>query len=341
MFKEILKKFWFVALLAILAVGFIGYFAWQEKQNEPVQIATKQVDGNYLIYSGDQEISLTADELYETLVDDYAVSTVYSALERYTIDALYETTGEMNDVASQYSQYLLMSYDSETLDKELKAMGFGGVDDLSNYYIYIQKRSLFIQDYLKEHQEDAKAYIEANNSKVISHILVSVEDVGSTTKDDDTTILVANATEEEQAKLDNVLSLLETTDFTEVAYEYSDDTGSASNYGSLGYYDTSVAANYVSEFSAVANTLKEGEVSEATLSEYGWHIIKCDASTFETLVENDYFLSQAESIYANEIVLAVFDKANELGIEIKDENIKTMIQEILDTMTETESEAGE
>lgn len=62
-------------------------------------------------------------------------------------------------------------------------------------------------------------------------------------------------------------------DFAALAKEFSEDTGTKENGGSLGTttYDTT---KYVPEFTEGFKKLKEGEISDLVKSDYGYHIIK-------------------------------------------------------------------
>jgi len=62
-------------------------------------------------------------------------------------------------------------------------------------------------------------------------------------------------------------------DFAELATEYSQDPGSASNGGSLGYFPR---GKMVPEFEEVAFGLEVGGISEPVQSQFGFHIIKVD-----------------------------------------------------------------
>ncbi len=63
------------------------------------------------------------------------------------------------------------------------------------------------------------------------------------------------------------------SEFAELATEYSQDPGSASNGGSLGYFPR---GKMVPEFEEVAFGLEIGGVSEPVQSQFGFHIIKVD-----------------------------------------------------------------
>jgi len=331
--KELIKKYWFVGLVAVFALIFLGIYAGSEIKNRPTTVKTAQEDGKYLIYRLGED-TYTADELYEDLYPANALSNVFVRYDYMVVNKAYETTTEMNDIASSNAQYLISAYGEDTIDSELKAMGFKGSEDLVNYYIYLQKSNQFLKDiFTNDQSELVDSFIAENNPKIISHILVKVANVETVTNSDGTTTLVAHPTEEEQAKLDEVVSKLGTEDFAELAKQYSEDS-SASNGGSLGYYDATVAAGYVPEFSAAADPLTEGQVTEPVLSQYGYHIIRCDASTKEALLANDSFIAQLQSKYPTVYQKAVLAKGAELGIEIADADIAQQIQDVIATAEE-------
>ncbi len=60
-------------------------------------------------------------------------------------------------------------------------------------------------------------------------------------------------------------------DFAELARKYSQDPGSGSRGGDLGWADPST---FVPAFESVMQTLDEGEISEPFKSHFGWHIMQ-------------------------------------------------------------------
>ena len=60
-------------------------------------------------------------------------------------------------------------------------------------------------------------------------------------------------------------------DFGQLAKDYSDDTGSAEQYGSLGTFGK---GQMVPEFEQTAFSMQPGEVSEPFRTSFGWHIVK-------------------------------------------------------------------
>lgn len=62
-------------------------------------------------------------------------------------------------------------------------------------------------------------------------------------------------------------------DFAELARKFSEDPGSASQGGYLGYF---TADRMVEPFSKAAFAMKPGEISDPVKSEFGWHVIKVE-----------------------------------------------------------------
>jgi parvulin-like peptidyl-prolyl isomerase len=65
----------------------------------------------------------------------------------------------------------------------------------------------------------------------------------------------------------------EDADWFEIADEHSDDTGSGSRGGDLGWYDPD-ASPFVPEFTETLAELEVGEISEPIRTEFGWHVIQ-------------------------------------------------------------------
>ena len=119
--EEFFKKFWFIIVIAVLAVGFVGYYAIYSAKNAPVTVETKQKDGKYLIYSLNDD-AYTADELYDELYSQLGESAAITSYERMVVDKAIETTSEMKETAANSAAYLLQNYKSAELDSELKKM---------------------------------------------------------------------------------------------------------------------------------------------------------------------------------------------------------------------------
>ncbi len=327
--REILKRFWFVGLIAVLFVGFIIVYIAQMISSLPVVKDPYQVDGQYIIYTINGE-NYTADEFYEDMYDSLGISAVYYAFEHAVCDAAVETTEDMKTYATTYATYLLEYYGESTLASQMQSLGYTDASDAYDYYIYIQKSLIVRQNYLRDHYEDIiEPFIEEKDPKIISHILISVEDIEETEDEDGNTVYVANPTDEEQAKLDAVLEALANgEDFADVAIEYSDDT-TAEDGGYLGYFDNDNDSSYVDVFAEAAMTISAGEMTEVIVSEYGYHIIYCDTDDFEDLIENTDFINAVFDYDEDAYFWALFDTAESVGISIADDELyATLLEEL-------------
>ncbi|WP_069871224.1 peptidylprolyl isomerase [Fusibacter sp. 3D3] len=120
-------------------------------------------------------------------------------------------------------------------------------------------------------------------------------------------------------------------DFAELAKEYSQDPGSASNGGSLGFFATGVM---VPEFEEVAFGLPVGEISDPVQSSFGYHIIRVDeiqtindmiaAGEDETVINqhkeelkktisDEYFTKKMEALKSAATVETFMDKVTDIA----------------------------
>ncbi|MCI5972163.1 MAG: peptidylprolyl isomerase [Anaerococcus sp.] len=106
--------------------------------------------------------------------------------------------------------------------------------------------------------DEIKKYFEDNKDEFVkvdaSHILVQDEETAKEIKE----------------KINNG------EDFAKLAEEYSTDTASAKNGGSVGAFSK---GQMVKEFEDAAFSMKEGEVSDPVKSQFGYHIIKVNKIT--------------------------------------------------------------
>ena len=145
-----------------------------------------------------------------------------------------------------------------------------------------------IQEYYDEHLDSYK-------SATVSHILIKDEETAKEIRE-----RAANG-----------------EDFATLAKEYSEDTGTKDNGGSLGTvaYDTT---QYVQEFTDAFKKLNEGEISEPVSSTYGYHIIKVTDIKQKTFDESkDSIKTQLETEKKNEIYTSSIEQWK------KDYNVKT------------------
>ncbi len=324
--KELIKKYWFIGLIAVLLVAFIGLYSYDVYKNRDVVITNKQIDGKYVAYTIDDE-PVYADDLYASLYQDSGLSQAIVAYERMIFDAGYETTDEMKNKAANNAASILSYYSQDYLIEQLKKMGYvNGIEDLTQYYIDSEKQELLLKGCILAHKEEYLNDSVGTNGRLIYHILVKcdVEPI----YDEENNIIGYNAlpTEEQTDKLNSILSDLaaEENSFEYVAYTYSED-GSSSNGGYIGVVNEENRGNYDQFFADAAMTLADGEVSEPVVSQFGYHIIKNMGSDPETMLNDYSFINDIQSKYSDLSVRAIVEKAEELGFEIKDEELKAAI----------------
>ncbi|WP_309086791.1 peptidylprolyl isomerase [Domibacillus sp.] len=140
-------------------------------------------------------------------------------------------------------------------------------------------------------------------------------------------IQVSHILVEDEAKAKEVKQkLADGGDFAELAKEYSTDTGSAENGGSLGWIDNAGRAQFVPEFTKALSTLKVNQVSEPVKSDYGYHIIKItdqkEKASFEKMksqMTEELKKSKVDSAALQEKLDKVMKDAD---VEVKDEDFK-------------------
>lgn len=98
-------------------------------------------------------------------------------------------------------------------------------------------------------------------------------------------------------------------DFRTLAATYSDDTGSAQQYGSLGWVSE---GQMVPEFESMMKTTEAGDYSTPFRSQFGWHILKVD-NTRQRDVTDQYRKNAAkEYLFARQAPQAEEDWLQEL-----------------------------
>ena len=325
--KELFKKYWFIGVVAIALLIFVGIYAADAYKNREIVVNNKQTDGKYVAYSLDGE-DVYADDLYASLYESSGLSQAVVAFERAIFNEGYETTDEMKTNASNSAASILSRYSEDYVLESLKAMGYtNGIDDLNQYYIDAQKQEKLIKDYVSANTDTYLKDSIGTNGRLIYHILVMCDTTPVTDENDNVIGYEANPTDEQKEKLAQIQEALadENNTFEYVAYMYSDDS-SKSNGGYIGVINEENKGNYDMVFANTSLQLNEGEVSEPIVSQFGYHIIKNVATTNEAFLNDYYFLSSLESTYPNMAIKAIMEKGKELGFEIKNEDLKAKIE---------------
>ncbi|MBO7677072.1 MAG: peptidylprolyl isomerase, partial [Erysipelotrichaceae bacterium] len=321
------KKYWFIGVVAVVLIGFIGFYAADSYKNREITVDSKQVDGKYVVYSLDDE-DVLADDFYNTLYDSYGLNISFLSYERAVLKSAYETTEDMSTFAANYAANILSRYSASDIEKSLKSAGYSnGVDDLQEYYINLQKRDLAVKDFVLANSDKYLKDLKGTNGRLIYHILVKTDVEEVTDEEGNVTEYKAKPTEDQTSKLNTILDALkdEANTFEQVAYQYSEDSSNAQG-GYIGLINEENMGNYDKFFAKAAMELKDGEVSEVITSQFGYHILYNAGSSDEALLDDYYFLSNLESQYQSLIIESIMTKADENGFEIVDEDLKAQLK---------------
>lgn len=331
-FKDILKKYWFLLLVAIGLLVYVVVYCVQAYSNRTVYVNAKQEDGKSIVYTLNNE-NYYADDLYEDLYASLGESASLVKWSKDVITSAVETTDEVSNMANNYYSYIVSQNDKTKIDTSLKNSGYAnGFDDLKEYCLDMVKSQLFYNDYFRNNFDTyVPNLLETLKPRKVYHILVKVADIGSATGDNGSTVRSANLTTEETEKYNAVISALENgEDFKEIAKKYSDD-GGASEGGYLGIYTTtSSKSTFVSEFANALNEAETGTVTEPVLSQYGYHWIYTEEVTNDELKESDQFLSEVANNYNFASIKAVKEKSDELGFEIVSDKLNEIINSYIE-----------
>ena len=320
---EKLKENWFVVLVAVILIAAVGYYTYDTNKGK---LPGKKVDGKDVVASiGDTDFF--ADDLYLELYGDESSSSsagtqvLFSYFERAVVDAAVSVDDEMKRNIATAVTSVKQNYEGQesTLLSQLQAAGYSSLDDLELYFTHSFKMQKLIGDaYAKDLDNLFTPIYEEKNSRVVSHILVTISDFN-------------NITEEEQAKMDAIdQALADGEDFAEVAKEYSDD-GSASDGGNLGYVDSD--SSLVTEFKEAALAAEKGVVTDWVQTEYGYHKILVTETDKEALMENEDIRNDIYAAIekANPDLNAqiIWETGQELGVEFANENVENAIKSYL------------
>ncbi|USK75272.1 peptidylprolyl isomerase [Peribacillus frigoritolerans] len=201
---------------------------------------------------------INEDELYDALVAGYGADTLDLLITNKLVELEAEKAGiKIKDEEIQKEiDVMVESYgDEKSLKEQLEASG-SSMDALKkDIVVYLQTKKLVepritvTDDEISTYFEDNKDTFAQAEQVEASHILV---------EDEKTAKKVAK-------------ELAAGGDFAKLAAEYSTDTETADNGGSLGYFGK---GDMVEEFEDVAFDLDINKVSDPVQTEYGYHIIK-------------------------------------------------------------------
>lgn len=322
-FKEFMKKYWFVCVVGVALMAFVGIYAADTYKNRELTVQEKEVDGKYAVYSVDGEY-VFADDFFDSLYLQNGANCALTKFINAVINDAYETTSEIEELATSNAAAYYQYYGEDYCLQLLSSNGYtGGIKELPQFFIDSQKQLSLYRDYVKVNYDNLYANydVEAENPRMVYHILINVADVTKSTDDDGNAVYTPNPTKEEQAKIDAVLAeLKEGKDFLEVQAKYNED-GSNNPY----FINVSNSSSLVAPFLNAAIELEDGQTTDLVATEYGYHIIKNYGADKELFVANNVFLDQIYSANPQSLIKAIMEKADSLGYKLVDEELSNYI----------------
>ena len=300
---EILKKNWFVVLIAVLLCGFAIYYVWDTTKDF---VKGKSVDGKDVIASIDN-YDLTADDLYGE-IERFSVSQLYYRFRNAVIEqTVTEETDEMKENADKLKENLeaqaqsSSSYSAdELISNMLESVGLES-DELDRFCMLAQKESVMQRDYVEKNYDTLMK--DVKNVHIISLIEISVSDADALSDDESET----------KEKIDAALK--KGTAFADVAADYTQSTQTDEN-GLYGYVDseTEASSTLTDDMLKAALALKEGETSS-------WIKVSGDSGDklvliYADVVGKDNIKASKDSDVWSSLVSALISRNSTLSSEI-------------------------
>ena len=298
-------------------------------------------DNNTVVKTDEGKI--TADQLYESLRDKYGISVLIDMIDHQLFDEKYETDETEEETINAQIEQMKSQYnnDEEAFQAAItQYLGVEDEDELRDMLSLEYKRNLAIEEHVKNSVTDdeiEKYYDDEVIGDIkVRHILISPE-----TTDDMSTEEQTEAEEKAKKEAEDLIKKLDDgADFEELAKEYSDDTGSASDGGLIDYFNKD--DNMDEAFLNASIDLEEGKYTEEPVqSSFGYHIIlKLDQKKKPKLnkVKNDIIETLAEEKLNEDAALrynALIEIREEAGIKFNDDSLKKDYDELMQQLIDS------
>ena len=299
-----------------------------------------QVGGNLVTFK-DKDLTITANDLYDNLKEKYGTSVLIDMIDTKILDKEFPDSSEIDEYVNIQIESIKNYYKTEAEFLEyINQYGYKNVDELKEYFKLNYKRNLAVKDYLKSliSEDDIKKYYDEKITGDItgSHILIEVTNTENETDEEKRT-----AKEEALARANEAIEKLKNgTSFSDVAKEYSTDSATKDNGGSMGTFNTLELDDVTrQEFTK----LETGKYSETPVeTEYGYEIFykekeakKADLSSVKSkIIEkiSDEKLT-SDSKLQHKGLIAIREKN---GFEIKDEDLKVYYENSMNNLLKSE-----
>lgn len=256
------------AIIAILAISLIASIIVNFNQT------AKLKNGKEVVATIGKE-KISADDLYSDLKEKYAMNILIDKMDHIILDNKYKTDSEETKaIESQISQLKANYKDEATYLQTIKSYyGVETEDEFKSLLSLEYKRSQAVTDYVKEKVVTDKEIEDYYNTQTIGDIQASHILIKSDAKSSDSEETKTKKEEKAKKTAEEIIAKLDKgEDFAKLAKKYSDDEGTASSGGDLGYFNKD--DNYEESFVAAAAQLEKGKYTpEPIKTEYGYEII--------------------------------------------------------------------
>ena len=298
-------------------------------------------DNNTVVKTDEGKI--TADQLYESLRDKYGISVLIDMIDHQLFDEKYETDETEEETINAQIEQMKSQYnnDEEAFQAAItQYLGVEDEDELRDMLSLEYKRNLAIEEHVQDSVTDDEIQKYYDDEVIgdikVRHILIKPE-----TTDDMSTEEQTEAEEKAKKEAEDLIKKLDDgADFEELAKEYSDDTGSASDGGLIDYFNKD--DNMDEAFLNASIDLEEGKYTEEPVqSSFGYHIIlKLDQKKKPKLnkVKNDIIETLAEEKLNEDAALrynALIEIREEAGIKFNDDSLKKDYDELMQQLIDS------
>lgn len=302
---------------------------------------TQDSKGNDVVASLKKK-NITADDIYDDIFNSSSgKTTLFQAALNKLVDVKFPINDDMetdaDTIVKQIRNYYKNSYGDDyqsTLKSALEQTGYENMASYRQAMIEQIQYATFLLDYVDNNFDEVyEDYYQIASPRYVSIIKIDVADTSSITA-------------EEQAVIDEVTNLLSTSkSFGEIAEDYSTDTSTNSNKGSLGIIDTSsdLSSSYGDDVQTQALALSEGEVSGAISGTDGVYFVRCDSVNKDDIKKEleDTDIDSPLIAYDNYMQYLAFQKYE---FKYSDDDLKATVEKVIsDALAERASsrEGGE
>ncbi len=314
---DILRNNWFVVLIAIIIIGFIGYFIYDTNKDN----VSAKITNNEQVVASINKDDITADDLYDESTP-YDGSTIYNMYKNAVIDQSIKTTKDLKKQASTLESNIKSNASNQsddyesTLTTELAKYGYASYEELNDYCLTSVKEKEMNKKYITKHFDEVKKAWEEKSPRTVSIIKMDVSDAD-------------NLTETETKKKSNIDKALEKESFADVAKAFSEDSNTANKNGFAGYVDSNSTSSDSSSTSTVpadvvtaAIGLKKGETSD-------WITVTSSSGTslYKVYVKETnskkIFNAKSDTV-SNQALYAILNSDSSLSYKILDSYAKKL-----------------